>query len=78
MVAELLRGFNDFDEQTVSYRRERLPCQLTTMRTQFTRYLPAIYPLATDLMARDMTKDIREALRSVFTRVGQAKGIAVA
>ncbi|KZW03822.1 hypothetical protein EXIGLDRAFT_743524 [Exidia glandulosa HHB12029] len=60
VVAELLRGFNDFDEQT------------------FTRYLPAIYPLATDLMARDMTKDIREALRAVFTRVGQAKGIAVA
>ncbi|EJD53498.1 Sec7-domain-containing protein [Auricularia subglabra TFB-10046 SS5] len=60
VVAELLRGFNDFDDQT------------------FTRYLPAIYPLATDLMARDMTKDIRESLKSVFTRVGVAKGIAVA
>ncbi|CAL1701031.1 unnamed protein product [Somion occarium] len=41
----------------------------------FTRYLPAIYPLATELLARDMAPEIREGLREYFTRVGYVQGI---
>ncbi len=42
---------------------------------QFTRYLPAIYPLATDLLSREMAPEIREGLREYFMRVGYIQGI---
>ncbi|KAI9509449.1 Sec7-domain-containing protein [Russula earlei] len=41
----------------------------------FTRYLPAIYPLATELLARDTSQDIRDGLKEYFLRVGYAQGI---
>lgn len=41
----------------------------------FARYLPAIYPLATDLLSRDMSPEIREGLRDYFMRVGYIQGI---
>ncbi|KAF8265707.1 hypothetical protein EI94DRAFT_1734979 [Lactarius quietus] len=41
----------------------------------FTRYLSAIYPLATELLARDSSQDIRDGLREYFLRVGYAQGI---
>ncbi|TFK93603.1 Sec7-domain-containing protein [Polyporus arcularius HHB13444] len=41
----------------------------------FTRYLPAIYPLATDLLSREMAPEIREGLREYFMRVGYIQGI---
>ncbi|KAF7355292.1 Protein transport protein sec71 [Mycena sanguinolenta] len=43
----------------------------------FARYLPAIYPLATDLLGRDVGPDpqIRQSLRTYFIRVGVCQGI---
>lgn len=41
----------------------------------FARYLPAIYPLATELLARDSSQDIRDGLKDYFLRVGYAQGI---
>ncbi|KAI0284723.1 hypothetical protein BC826DRAFT_1055154 [Russula brevipes] len=41
----------------------------------FARYLPAIYPLATELLARDTSQDIRDGLKEYFLRVGYAQGI---
>ncbi|KAI9450999.1 Sec7-domain-containing protein [Lactarius psammicola] len=41
----------------------------------FARYLPAIYPLATELLARESSQDIRDGLREYFLRVGYAQGI---
>ncbi|KAI0248451.1 hypothetical protein BJV78DRAFT_1235950 [Lactifluus subvellereus] len=41
----------------------------------FARYLPAIYPLATELLVRDSSQDIRDGLREYFLRVGYAQGI---
>ncbi|KAI0650276.1 hypothetical protein C8Q79DRAFT_942938 [Trametes meyenii] len=41
----------------------------------FTRYLPAVYPLATDLLSREMAPEIREGLREYFMRVGYIQGI---
>ncbi|KAH9951731.1 hypothetical protein B0H21DRAFT_684859 [Amylocystis lapponica] len=41
----------------------------------FSRYLPAIYPLATELLSRDMSPEIREGLRGYFVRVGYIQGI---
>ncbi|KAH9970807.1 hypothetical protein BJV74DRAFT_866467 [Russula compacta] len=41
----------------------------------FARYLPAIYPLATELLARDTSPDIRDGLKEYFLRVGYAQGI---
>ncbi|KAG8949407.1 guanine nucleotide exchange protein for ADP-robosylation factor [Tulasnella sp. 424] len=43
----------------------------------FSRYLPAIYPLATELLARDLAPEVREAVRRIFVRVGIAKGITM-
>ncbi|KAJ7283686.1 hypothetical protein C8J57DRAFT_1293277 [Mycena rebaudengoi] len=41
----------------------------------FGRYLPAIYPLATDLLSRDVGPEIRQSLKTYFTRVGILQGI---
>ncbi|KAI0347121.1 Sec7-domain-containing protein [Trametopsis cervina] len=41
----------------------------------FTRYLPVIYPLATELLSRDMAPEIRQCLQEYFTRVGYVQGI---
>ncbi|KAG9219328.1 hypothetical protein CCMSSC00406_0001738 [Pleurotus cornucopiae] len=41
----------------------------------FHRYLPATYPLATELLSRDVTSDVRESLKSYFVRVGYTQGI---
>ncbi|KAJ6613490.1 hypothetical protein B0H10DRAFT_2048736 [Mycena sp. CBHHK59/15] len=41
----------------------------------FGRYLPAIYPLVADLLSRDVGPDIRQNLKTYFTRVGIAQGI---
>ncbi|KAF8076350.1 hypothetical protein FPV67DRAFT_1407470 [Lyophyllum atratum] len=41
----------------------------------FSRYLPAIYPLATDLLSREIAPEIRQTLRTYFLRVGYAQGI---
>ncbi|EIN10767.1 Sec7-domain-containing protein [Punctularia strigosozonata HHB-11173 SS5] len=41
----------------------------------FSRYLPAVYPIAVDILARDLAPEIREGLRSYFSRVGYVQGI---
>ncbi|OAX41346.1 hypothetical protein K503DRAFT_863932 [Rhizopogon vinicolor AM-OR11-026] len=41
----------------------------------FVRYLPAIYPLATELLARDVAPEIRLGLKIYFERVGLTQGI---
>ncbi|KAJ7744471.1 Sec7-domain-containing protein [Mycena maculata] len=41
----------------------------------FGRYLPAVYPLATDLVSRDVGPEIRQSLKTYFTRVGISQGI---
>ncbi|OCH90953.1 hypothetical protein OBBRIDRAFT_887302 [Obba rivulosa] len=41
----------------------------------FARYLPAIYPLATELMSRDLAPEVRQGLREYFIRVGYIQGI---
>ncbi|KAI0265936.1 hypothetical protein BC834DRAFT_158606 [Gloeopeniophorella convolvens] len=41
----------------------------------FSRYLPAIYPLVTELLSRETSQDIRDGLRDYFLRVGYAQGI---
>ncbi|KZP02486.1 hypothetical protein FIBSPDRAFT_905804, partial [Athelia psychrophila] len=41
----------------------------------FARYLPAVYPLVTELLSRDMPPEIRQGVRLYFVRVGHAQGI---
>ncbi|KZT72494.1 Sec7-domain-containing protein [Daedalea quercina L-15889] len=41
----------------------------------FGRYMPAIYPLATDLMSRDLAPEVRDGLREYYLRVGYIQGI---
>jgi len=41
----------------------------------FVLYLPAIYPLATDLLLREMSPEMRAALRDIFVRIGRTKRI---
>lgn len=38
-------------------------------------YLPAIYPLATHLLDRDLAPEIRAGLKAYYLRVGFAQGI---
>jgi brefeldin A-inhibited guanine nucleotide-exchange protein len=40
----------------------------------FARYLPAIYPLATELLSRDIAPEIRQGLKMFFVRVGFTQG----
>ncbi|KAL0579530.1 guanine nucleotide exchange protein for ADP-robosylation factor [Marasmius crinis-equi] len=41
----------------------------------FARYLPAIYPLAAELLAKELTSEIRQSLKTYFIRVGFAQRI---
>ncbi|VDB92083.1 unnamed protein product, partial [Peniophora sp. CBMAI 1063] len=41
----------------------------------YNRYLPAIYPVAADLLARDTSLEAKESLRDYFMRVGYAQWI---
>ena len=77
VVAEILHGFCKFDDKAVC--SASLPLDHQTDRFyddyKFARYLPAIYPLATELLARDSSHDIRDGLKDYFLRVGYAQGI---
>jgi brefeldin A-inhibited guanine nucleotide-exchange protein len=42
---------------------------------QFSRYLPAIYPLVVELLSRDVSPEVRQAIRQFFSRVGVSQGI---
>ena len=76
VVAEILQGFVKFDDKAVCAVLEALtPFISFVLFQQFTRYLPAIYPLATDLLSREMAPEIREGLRDYFLRVGYIQGI---
>ncbi|KAF8627181.1 hypothetical protein AX15_004499 [Amanita polypyramis BW_CC] len=41
----------------------------------FNTYLPAIYPLVTNLLSREVAPEVRQALQTYFVRVGYAQGI---
>lgn len=75
VVAEILQGFVRFDDKAVCIPDHCIFLPGLTDLQQFTRYLPAIYPLATDLLSREMAPDIRESLREYFMRVGYIQGI---
>ncbi|KAI0774114.1 Sec7-domain-containing protein [Fomes fomentarius] len=75
VVAEILQGFVRFDDKAVCIPARCIFFLVLTDFKQFTRYLPAIYPLATDLLSREMASDIRESLREYFMRVGYIQGI---
>ncbi|KAJ3508228.1 hypothetical protein NLJ89_g5873 [Agrocybe chaxingu] len=59
VVAEILEGYCQFDRQDV----------------QFAQYLSVIYPLATDLLSREIAVEIRQPLKTYFERVGYVKRI---
>ncbi|KAF9569079.1 Sec7-domain-containing protein [Agrocybe pediades] len=44
-------------------------------RQDFTQYLSVVYPLATDLLSRDVPPEIRQPLKIYFERVGYVKRI---
>ncbi|KAF8913871.1 hypothetical protein CPB84DRAFT_1669746 [Gymnopilus junonius] len=44
-------------------------------RQDFTQYLSVIYPLATELLARDVAPEVRQPLKIYFERVGYVKRI---
>jgi len=41
----------------------------------FTQYLSVVYPLATNLLSRDVAPEIRQHLKTYFERVGYVKRI---
>ena len=77
VVAETMDGFSKLDDKTVSqppfFGSEK--CCLTPIPYQFARYLSAIYPLAVELLAREIPPEIRQPLKTYFTRVGLAQRI---
>lgn len=40
---------------------------------QFERHLPALYPIATDILLRESAPEVREALRLWFVKAGRAR-----
>jgi len=77
VVAEILDGFCRFDTKAVCDCPRR-HFFFTDLDMQFVRYLPAVYPLATELLARDVAPEIRVGLKMYFERVGLAQGIVEA
>lgn len=76
VVAETLEGFCRFDRQDVGgFIFSKIYLILIFCRLQFTQYLAIIYPLATDLLSRDISAEIRQPLKTYFERVGYVKRI---
>src|ERR1700722_490505 len=76
VVAEILEGFCEFDDKAVSTPFS--PESIIHAIFQFARYTPAIYPLAAELLTRDLVPEIRQALKKYFLRVGYTQGIVEA
>lgn len=74
VVAEIFDGFVRFDDKAVSTLIAEVMARHSSS-AQFVRYLPAVYPLATELLSREIAPEIRQNLREYFMRVGYAKGI---
>jgi brefeldin A-inhibited guanine nucleotide-exchange protein len=74
VVAEIVHGLCRFDEKAVSLW---ITCNHGHANPffQFSRYLPAIYPLVVELLARDVSPEVRQAIRQFFTRVGVSQGV---
>lgn len=75
VVAEILDGLSRLDDKAVSVHHRNIIVPLYSSHSQFARYMPAIYPLATELLARELAPDVRVALRTYLIRVGLAQGI---
>ena len=74
VVAEILEGFCRFDDKAVSvvyFTR----AAFTKSVPKFARYLPAVFPLATELLDREIAPEVRQPLKTYFVRVGIAQGI---
>lgn len=74
VVAEILQGFAKFDDKAVSSTARTCHTRCSFI-TQFSRYLPAIYPLAVELLARDLAPEVRQNLRDYLVKVGYIQGI---
>jgi brefeldin A-inhibited guanine nucleotide-exchange protein len=77
VVAETLDGFGKLDDKTVSANHFLYTTHFFDILgpPQFGRYLSAIYPLAVELLSRDIPPEIRQPLKTYFTRVGLAQRI---
>jgi brefeldin A-inhibited guanine nucleotide-exchange protein len=75
VVAEIVDGFCRLDGKDVSVKTTfaRLPALIRV--DQFAQYLSIVYPLATDLLSRDVAPEIRQHLKTYFERVGYVKRI---
>lgn len=75
VVQKTVLGFNRLDDKAVRVICTSLMNIYSFLYSQFGRYLPAIYPLITDLMARELSPEVRSNLKDYFVRVGQLQGI---
>jgi brefeldin A-inhibited guanine nucleotide-exchange protein len=77
VVTEILQGCRDFDSESVSISVSSSNHEpvLTGQLLQFERYLPELYPLVTDMLAREMAPDLWQAVRSFYVKTGVVKGM---
>jgi hypothetical protein len=78
VVAEVLQGFSSFEDETVGVQI-CAPCTKLTLcvdrRLQLLDHVTKLYPLAIDLLARDLASEVRESLRGLLYRIGSVKGL---
>lgn len=74
VVAEVLEGFSIFDDQIVSILSSYYAGYISSfiLFFKFHMYLPAFYPLAVELLIKEISPEIRTALRSVLLRISPA------
>ena len=65
----MLEGFASFEDPTVRRR-----CCGARLTPQLADNVPLIYPLAVDLLARDLAPEVRAALRTLLYRIGVVSG----
>lgn len=75
VVAETVHGMGRLDEKAVSTWASHFVSLADQSALQFSRYLPAIYPLIVELLARDITPEVRLAIHQFFKRVGVSQGL---
>jgi brefeldin A-inhibited guanine nucleotide-exchange protein len=78
VITEVIAGCCRFEDDSVS-PSDSTPLLLFALTflpgNQFKEYLPQLYPLITDMLAREMAVELWQAVRGFYIRVGQVQNL---
>jgi brefeldin A-inhibited guanine nucleotide-exchange protein len=73
VVTEILHGCCTFENESVSNSKNWSGSETDATFEQFSAYLPELYPLVTDMLAREMAVELLHAVRQFYVKTGEVK-----